>query len=62
MTSEKSNFHSLTAAQGGSVAFENGKSGTIVGTGKIGESLSHSIDTVYLIDDLRQFAWCVPTM
>jgi len=36
MTGEKSNFLSLTATQGGSVAFGNGKSGTIVGIGKIG--------------------------
>ena len=34
MTSVKSNFLSLTATQGGSVAFGNGKSGTIVGIGK----------------------------
>jgi len=53
MTGEKSNFLSLAATQGGSVAFENGKSGTIVGIGKIGESLSHSIDGVYLVDGLK---------
>jgi len=53
MTGEKSNFLSLTAAQGGSVAFRNGKSGTSVGIGKIRESLSHSIDGVYLVDGLR---------
>ena len=35
------------------MAFENGKSGTIVGIGKIGESLSHSIDGVYLVHGLR---------
>ena len=34
------------------MAFGNGKSGTIVGIGKIGESLSHSIDGVYLVDGL----------
>ena len=44
MTGEKSNFLSLTASEGGSVAFENNKFGTVVGIGKIGESLSHSID------------------
>ena len=54
MTSEKSNFLSLTAAEGGSVAFGNGKSGTIVGIGKIGESLSHSIDCVYLLPNSSQ--------
>jgi len=53
MTSEKSNFLSLAAAQCGSVAFRNGKSRIIVGIGKIGESLSHSIDGVYLVDGLR---------
>ena len=53
MTGEQSNFLSLTAAEGGSVAFENAKSGTIVSISKIGESLSHSIDGVYLVDGLR---------
>ena len=53
MTGEKSNFLSLTSSDGGSVAFGNGKSGTIVGVGKIGESLSHSTDDVYLIDALQ---------
>ena len=48
MTSEKTNFLSLTAAKGGSVAFENSKSGTIVEIGKIGESLSYSIDMFIL--------------
>ena len=53
MTREKSNFLSLTALDGGSVAFENGKFGTIVGIGKIGESPSNSIDNVYLVDGLK---------
>ena len=53
MTGEKSNFLSLAATQGGSVAFDNGKSGTIIGIGQIGESLSHSIDGVYLGDGLK---------
>jgi len=53
MTGEKSNFLSLTASEGGSVAFENGKSGTVVGIGKIGESLSHLIDNVYFVDGLK---------
>jgi len=39
MTGVKSNFLSLTATQEGSVAFRNGKSETIIGIGKIGESL-----------------------
>jgi len=37
----------------GVVAFRNGKSGTIVGIGKIGESPSHLIDNVYLVDSLQ---------
>ena len=35
------------------MAFENGKFGTIVGIGKIGESLSHSIGNVYLVEGLQ---------
>ena len=62
MTGEKSNFLSLTATDGGSVAFGNGKSGTIVGIGKIGESLSHSIDGVYLVDGLKHNLLSVPTV
>jgi len=47
MTGEKLNFLSLAATQGGSVAFENDKSGTIVGIGKMDKSLSHLIDNVH---------------
>ena len=50
---EKSNFRSLAVSDGGSVAFENRKSGTIIGAGKIGESLSHSIENVFLVDGLQ---------
>jgi len=39
MTGVKSNFLSLNATQEGSVAFGNGKSGTIAG---IGKKVSHS--------------------
>ena len=53
MTGEKFNFLSLIVAEGGSVAFGNSKSGTIVEIGKIGESLSHSIDGVYFVDGLN---------
>ena len=42
----------MTAFDGGRVAFGNGKSGKIVGVSKIGKSLSHSIDNVYLVDGL----------
>jgi len=53
MTGKKSNFLSLAATQAVSVLFGNEKSGIIVGIGKIGESLSHSIDDVYLVDGLK---------
>jgi len=35
------------------VVFGNEKSGIIVGIGKIGKSLSHCIDGVYLVDGLK---------
>jgi len=35
------------------VVFCNGKSGTIIGIGKIGEPLSNSIEDVYLVDGLK---------
>ena len=53
MTGEKANFLSLAATQGGNVAFSNGKLGTIIDVGKIGESLSNSIEDVYLVDGLK---------
>jgi len=53
MTCEKSNFLSLATTQGGSMAFGNGKLGTISGIGKIGESLSNSIEDVHLVDGLK---------
>ena len=52
MTGDKSNFLSLTAFDGGRVAFGNGKSEKIAGVGKIGKSRFHSIDNVYLVDGL----------
>ena len=53
MTGDRSNFLSLTAFDEGSVIFENGKFGIIIGIGKIDESFSHSIDNVYLDDGLQ---------
>ena len=35
------------------MAFGNGKSGTVAGIAKIGESLSHSIDNLHLVDGLQ---------
>jgi len=53
MTGDKSNFLSHTVFDGESVAFGNGTSGKIIDVGKIGKSLSHSIDNVYLVDGLQ---------
>ena len=53
MTGEKSNFLSLIAFDGVRVAFEYGKSGKIIGVGRIGKSLSHSIYNVYLVNGLQ---------
>ena len=53
MTGKKSNFLSFVPSDRGSMAFENGKSRTTVDIGKIGESLPHSIDNVYLVDGLQ---------
>ena len=53
MTGDRSNFLLLTAFDGGSVALGNDKSGKIIGVGKIGKSVFHSIDNVYLVDGLQ---------
>ena len=53
MTGEKSNFLSLEAFNGGTVSFGNGKSGTIIGIGKIGKTSSQSIENVYLVKGLN---------
>ena len=53
MTGDKLNFLSLTAFDGGRMAFGNDKPGKIIDVGKIGKSLSHSIDNVYLVDGLQ---------
>ena len=50
MTGDKSNFLSPITFDGGRVAFGNGKSGKIIGVGKLGKSLSHFIDNAYLVD------------
>jgi len=53
MIGDKSNFLSHIPFDRGRVAFGNGKSRKIISVGKIGKSLSHSIDNVYLIDGLQ---------
>jgi len=50
---DKSNFLSLTVFDGAKVTFGNDKSWKIVGVGKIGKLLSHSINNVYLVDGLQ---------
>ena len=50
---DKSNFLSLIAFDGGRVAFGDSKFGKTIVVGKIGKSLSHSIDNVYLVDGLQ---------
>jgi len=59
MIGDRSNFLSLTAFDGGSVAFGNDKSRKIIGVGKIGKSLSHSINNVHLVDGLQHNLLCV---
>jgi len=53
MTRDRSNFLSLTTFKGRSVAFENDKSRTIVDVDKIGKSLSHSTDNMYLVNGFQ---------
>ncbi|XP_075085033.1 uncharacterized protein LOC142168272 [Nicotiana tabacum] len=53
MTGEKKNFLLLTAFQGGSVSFGNGKKGQITGISKVGKSLPHAIEDVYYVVGLK---------
>ncbi|XP_070051545.1 uncharacterized protein [Nicotiana tomentosiformis] len=53
MTGSTNDFLSLKALQGGSVSFGNGKKGYILGVGRIGKSLSHSIENVYYVNRLK---------
>ncbi|XP_070032177.1 uncharacterized protein [Nicotiana tomentosiformis] len=53
ITGKMDNFLSLKALQGGSVSFGNGKKGYILGVGKIGKTLSHSIKNVYYVNGLE---------
>nr|XP_009776220.1 PREDICTED: uncharacterized protein LOC104226030 [Nicotiana sylvestris] len=53
MTESTNDFLSLKALQGGSVSFENGKKGYILGVGRIGKSLSHSIKNAYYVKGLK---------
>ncbi|XP_070055528.1 uncharacterized mitochondrial protein AtMg00300-like [Nicotiana tomentosiformis] len=53
MTRSTNYFLSLKVLQGGSVSFGNGKKGYILGVGRIGKSLSHSIENVYYVNGLK---------
>ncbi|XP_070005826.1 uncharacterized protein [Nicotiana sylvestris] len=53
ITGSTNDFLSLKALQGGSVSFENGKKGYILGVGRIEKSLSHSIENVYYVKGLK---------
>jgi len=47
------NFLSLKALQGGGVSFGNGKKGYILGVGRVGKSLEHSIENVYYVSGVK---------
>ncbi|XP_070056782.1 uncharacterized protein [Nicotiana tomentosiformis] len=53
MTGSTNDFLSLKALQGGNVSFGNGKQRYILGVGRIGKSLSHSIENVYYVNGLK---------
>ncbi|XP_070047414.1 GRIP domain-containing protein RUD3-like [Nicotiana tomentosiformis] len=53
MTGNTVDFLSLKALQGGSVSFGNGKKGYILGVGRIGKSLFHSIKNVNYVNGLK---------
>ncbi|XP_070002540.1 uncharacterized protein [Nicotiana sylvestris] len=53
MSGNTMDFLSLKVLQGGSVSFCNGKKGYILGVGKVGKSLTHSIENVYYVNGLK---------
>ncbi|XP_070005272.1 uncharacterized protein [Nicotiana sylvestris] len=53
MTGNTTDFLSLKVVQGGNVSFGNGKKGYILGVGKVGRSLAHSIENVYYVNGLK---------
>jgi len=53
MTGSIDDFLSLKALQGGSMSFHNGKKGYILGVGRIGKTLTHSIKNVYYVNGLK---------
>ncbi|XP_070032745.1 uncharacterized protein [Nicotiana tomentosiformis] len=57
MTRSITDFLSFKALQRGSVSFGNGKKGYILGVGRIGKSLSHSIENVFPRSVTRETRW-----
>ncbi|XP_074299912.1 uncharacterized protein LOC141631091 [Silene latifolia] len=53
MTGNRNQFLSLSAYDGGNVTFGDKKKGEVIGIGKVGKSLSHSIDDVLLVKGLE---------
>ena len=53
MTGDQSNFLSLSAHHEGIVTFGDNLTGNIIVVGKIGKSLSYSIDNVFLDEGLK---------
>ncbi|XP_070017750.1 uncharacterized protein [Nicotiana sylvestris] len=53
MTGNTTDFLSLKALQGGSVSFGNVKKGYILGVGKVGKSLTHSIENMYYVNRIK---------
>ncbi|XP_070013875.1 uncharacterized protein [Nicotiana sylvestris] len=60
MTGNTMDFISLKVVQGGSVSFENGKNGYILGVRKVGKLLTHSIENVYYVNGLKYSLLSVP--
>ncbi|XP_070037073.1 uncharacterized protein [Nicotiana tomentosiformis] len=59
MTRRMDDFLSLTAFQGGSVSFKNGKKGYILGVEKIDKILFHTIKNVYYVNGLKYSVFSV---
>ena len=53
MTGDQSKFLSLSTYHGGTVTFGDNLTSNIVAVGKIGKSLSHYIDSVFLVEGLK---------
>ncbi|XP_070057745.1 uncharacterized protein [Nicotiana tomentosiformis] len=53
MTESTDDFLSLKALQCGSVSFGNGKKGNILGVGRVGKTLTLSIENVYYVNVLK---------